>query len=155
VDVRCIRYPGIISYKTIPGGGTTDYAIHMFHEAIKNKSYTSFLSEDTVLPMMFMDDAIENTIKLMDADGKDLTIRSSYNMAGISFTAGELAREIQKKIPGFTVSYKPDFRQKIADSWPASIDDRVARKDWGLHTNFDLEKMTGYMLEKVNQKLNG
>ena len=155
IDIRSVRYPGLISYKTEPGGGTTDYAVEIFFEAIKNGHYNCFVTEDTALPMMFMDDAIENTIKLMDADGTDLSIRSSYNIAGISFTAGELAREIQKRRPGFTVSYKPDFRQKIADSWPASIDDHVAQKDWGLSSAFDLEKMTDHMLEKVNQKLNG
>jgi nucleoside-diphosphate-sugar epimerase len=153
VDIRSVRYPGLISYKTEPGGGTTDFAVEIFFAAIKNGHYDCFVTEDTALPMMFMDDAIDNTIKLMESDDKDLSIRSSYNMAGISFTAGELAAEIKKRIPGFTVSYKPDFRQNIANSWPASIDDSVAQSDWGLKTEFDLEKMTDLMLEKVSEKL--
>jgi nucleoside-diphosphate-sugar epimerase len=153
VDIRSVRYPGLISYKTEPGGGTTDFAVEIFFAAVKNGHYECFVTEDTALPMMFMDDAIDNTIKLMEADGKDLSIRSSYNMAGISFTAGELAAAIKKRIPGFTVSYKPDFRQNIANSWPSSIDDSVAQADWGLKAEFDLEKMTDLMLEKVSEKL--
>jgi nucleoside-diphosphate-sugar epimerase len=153
VDIRSVRYPGLISYKTEPGGGTTDFAVEIFFAAINKGHYDCFVTEDTALPMMFMDDAIENTIKLMNADGKDLTIRSSYNMAGISFTAGELAQAIKRRIPGFTITYNPDFRQAIANSWPASINDEVAQKDWGLTTKFDLEKMTDLMLEKVSEKL--
>jgi nucleoside-diphosphate-sugar epimerase len=153
VDIRSVRYPGLISYKTEPGGGTTDFAVEIFFAAIKNGHYDCFVTEDTALPMMFMDDAIENTIKLMEADDRSLTIRSSYNMAGISFTAGELAEAIKKRIPDFTVSYNPDFRQAIANSWPASIDDKVARDDWGLKTGFDLEKMTDLMLVKVREKM--
>ncbi len=153
VDIRSVRYPGLISYKTEPGGGTTDYAVEIFFDAIKSGHYDCFVTEDTALPMMFMDDAIENTIRLMDADGKDLSIRSSYNMAGISFTAGELAQAIKQRVPNFTISYKPDFRQAIANSWPASIDDKIAREDWGLKTEFDLEKMTDLMLDKVREKL--
>ena len=155
IDIRSVRYPGLISYKTEPGGGTTDFAVEIFFEAAKKNHYDCFVTKDTGLPMMFMDDAIENTIKLMNADSNDLSIRSSYNMAGISFTAGELAEAIKKRKPGFTINYKPDFRQKIADSWPASIDDSVAQKDWGLKAAFDLERMTDHMLEKVNEKLNG
>ena len=155
IDFRSVRYPGLISYKTEPGGGTTDYAVDIFFEAIKKGKYKCFVSSETALPMMFMDDAIENTLKLMEANAKNLLIRSSYNMAGISFTAGELAAQIKKQMPDFTVTYKPDFRQKIADSWPASIDDSVAIKDWKLETKYDLKKMTALMLEKVGGYLNG
>jgi len=153
VDIRSVRYPGLISYKTEPGGGTTDYAVEIFFEAIKNGSYECFVKGDTALPMMFMDDAIENTIKLMNADGAKLSQRSSYNMAGISFTAEELATAIKKRIPDFTATYKPDFRQAIADSWPASIDDSIAQKDWGLKAEFDLDRICDVMLEKVKEKL--
>lgn len=155
VDFRSVRYPGLISYKTEPGGGTTDYAVEIFFEAIKNSRYECFLSEDTALPMMFMDDAISNTIKLMEAEKDKLSLRSSYNMAGISFTPKQLAIEISKHMPEFSVVYKPDFRQSIADSWPASIDDSVARADWGLSDEFNIEKMSSHMLSKVNKRLNG
>lgn len=153
VDFRSVRYPGLISYKTEPGGGTTDYAVEIYFEAIKNTSYTCFVKKETALPMMFMDDAIDNTIRLMDAESKRLSLRSSYNIAGISFTASELADAIRKKIPEFKITYEPDFRQAIADSWPASIDDSIAQKDWGLKTSYDLERMTAVMLEKVREKL--
>lgn len=153
IDIRSVRYPGLISYKTEPGGGTTDYAVEIYFKAVKKNHYECFVTEDTALPMMFMDDAIENTIRLMEADSSSLSIRSSYNMAGISFTAGELAAEIRKHLPGFTVDYKPDFRQAIANSWPASIDDAIAKKDWGLRNEFDLSKMTDTMLEKVREKI--
>ena len=153
VDFRSVRYPGLISYKTEPGGGTTDYAVEIFFDAIKKGRYECFLKEDTALPMMFMDDAIANTIKLMQADSRQLSLRSSYNMAGISFDPKQLAVEIQKYIPDFIISYKPDFRQTIADSWPASIDDSIARKDWGLKTTYNLEKITATMLEKIREKL--
>jgi len=153
VDFRSVRYPGLISYKTEPGGGTTDYAVEIFFEAIKNNSYECFLSEDTALPMMFMDDAIKNTIKLMDADPEKLSLRSSYNMAGISFTPAQIAKEIQKHQSDFKITYKTDFRQAIANSWPASIDDSVARKDWGLSDEFDIVKMSAHMLNKIKEKL--
>jgi nucleoside-diphosphate-sugar epimerase len=153
VDFRSVRYPGLISYKTEPGGGTTDYAVEIFFEAVKNAKYECFLSENTGLPMMFMDDAINNTIKLMQADASKLSIRSAYNMAGISFDPKGIAAEIKKLMPEFEISYKPDFRQAIANSWPASIDDSLARKDWGLEQEFDLEKMTKFMLEKISEKL--
>jgi len=153
VDFRSVRYPGLISYKTEPGGGTTDYAVEIFYEAVKKGSYESFLSENTALPMMFMEDAIKNTIKLMQTDADKLSIRSSYNMAGISFAPAELAAEIKKHIPGFSITYNPDFRQAIADSWPASIDDTIAKKDWGLETAYDISKMTEVMLRKIEQKL--
>ena len=152
VDFRSVRYPGLISYKTEPGGGTTDYAVEIFFEAIKKGRYECFLKEDTALPMMFMDDAIKNTIKLMQADPKRLSLRSAYNMAGISFAPKQVAAEIKKHIPEFTISYKPDFRQPIADSWPASIDDSIARADWGLKTTYDIEKLTSTMLEKIREK---
>ncbi len=154
VDFRSVRYPGLISYKTEPGGGTTDYAVEIFFEAIKKNCYECFLSEDTALPMMFMDDAINNTIKLMEADSDKLSLRSSYNMAGISFTPKEIAGEIKKYQPDFKIKYKPDFRQAIADSWPASIDDSVARADWGLVDEFDIERMSKLMLEKIKESLN-
>lgn len=153
VDFRSVRYPGLISYKTEPGGGTTDYAVEIFFEAVKNAKYECFLSENTGLPMMFMDDAINNTIKLMRSDASKLSTRSGYNMAGISFDPKGIAAEIKKLMPEFEISYKPDFRQAIADSWPASIDDSLARKDWGLEQEFDLEKMTKFMLEKISEKL--
>ncbi|MDP2721288.1 MAG: NAD-dependent epimerase/dehydratase family protein [Bacteroidales bacterium] len=153
VDFRSVRYPGLISYKTEAGGGTTDYAVEIFYEAVRKGSYECFLSEDTALPMMFMDDAINNTIRLMDAPGEKLSLRSSYNVAGISFTPKQLAASIQKYMPEFKITYKPDFRQAIADSWPASIDDIIARRDWGLTDEYDLDKMTKLMLEKVEEKL--
>ncbi len=153
IDFRSVRYPGLISYKTEPGGGTTDYAVEIFFEAIKSKKYECFLSENTGLPMMFMDDAINNTIKLMQADASKLSIRSAYNIAGISFDPKGLAAEIKKLMPEFEITYKPDFRQAIADSWPASIDDSLAIKDWGLEQEFDLQKMTATMLEKIKEKL--
>ena len=153
VDFRSVRYPGLISYKTEPGGGTTDYAVEIFFEAIKNNKYECFLSEDTALPMMFMDDAIKNTIKLMEADPDSLSLRSSYNMAGISFTPKQIVSEIQKYQPDFSIKYKPDFRQAIADSWPASIDDSIARADWGLQDEFDIKKMSSHMLTKINERL--
>ena len=153
IDFRSVRYPGLISYKTEAGGGTTDYAVEIFYEAIRHGSYECFLSADTALPMMFMDDAINNTIRLMETPGENLTLRSSYNVAGISFTPKQLAESIKKYMPEFKITYKPDFRQAIADSWPASIDDSIARRDWGLTQEYDLDKMTKLMLEKVEEKL--
>jgi nucleoside-diphosphate-sugar epimerase len=153
IDFRSVRYPGLISYKTEPGGGTTDYAVEIYYDAIRKGSYECFLSARTALPMMFMDDAITNTIRLMQADGKKLSLRSSYNMAGISFDPEQLTASIRKYIPHFEIAYKPDFRQAIADSWPASIDDSVAQKDWGLKTTYNLDKMTRIMLEKIGEKL--
>ncbi len=153
LDIRSIRYPGLISYKTEPGGGTTDYAVEIFFEAIKNKQYECFLSEKTYLPMMFMSDAVKATIDLMQAEKSSLSVQSSYNVGGMSFSPKEIAQEIKKYIPDFEISYKPDFRQKIADSWPASIDDAVARKDWNLSYNIDIQKLTEIMLEGINKKL--
>ncbi len=151
VDVRSIRYPGLISYKTPPGGGTTDYAIEIFHEAVKTQKYTCFLEEDAALPMMFMDDAIRATLALMEAPAANLSIRSSYNLGGISFTPKELAESIQKEIPEFTIDYAPDFRQKIADTWPSSIDDSQAQKDWNWQAEFDLPKLVEVMIKGVQE----
>lgn len=151
VDVRSIRYPGLISYKTLPGGGTTDYAVEIYHEALKNGKYTSFLSEDTELPMMFMDDAIRATISLMDAPAEQVKIRSSYNLSALNFTPKTLAASIKEHIPDFEISFEPDFRQAIADSWPSSIDDSRAREDWGWQHEFDLEKMTSEMLSGIKE----
>lgn len=153
MDVRSIRYPGLISYKTEAGGGTTDYAVEIFYEAIKTGSYTSFLAENTRLPMMFMEDAIRGTIELMQAEPKNIKIRSSYNLSAISFTPQELAAEIKKRLPSFTIRYESDFRQQIADSWPQSIDDSAARADWGWRHLIDLEKMTDIMLEEIKKKI--
>jgi len=152
VDVRSIRYPGLISYKTEAGGGTTDYAVEIFYEAIRSGKYECFLKENTGLPMMFMDDAINATIALMEAPAEKISIRSAYNVGGISFTPKELAERIKKHSPNFEITYKPDFRQPIAESWPQSIDDTVAQKDWGLKTNFDLSRMTAAMLQGVKDK---
>lgn len=149
VDVRSIRYPGLIGYKSEPGGGTTDYAVHIFHEAIKNKTYECFLSENTELPMMYMHDALRATIGLMDAPAEQVKIRSSYNVSAISFTPKQLAAEIRKHIPDFTITYKPDVRQQYADSWPKSIDDAEARKDWNWKPEFDLSSMTEDMLQHI------
>lgn len=152
-DVRSVRYPGLISYKTEAGGGTTDYAVEIFYEAIKNSKYECFLTENTALPMMFMPDAIRGTIDLMEADPEKVKIRSSYNLSGISFNPSELAAEIKKHIPEFTISYKPDFRQQIAESWPESINDSDARADWGWHHEYDLSAMTDVMLKEIRAKL--
>ena len=153
VDVRSLRYPGIISYKTLPGGGTTDYAIEIFHEALKNKAYTSFLAEDTGLPMMYMDDAIKATVDIMEAPSEKIKVRSSYNLSALSFTPKVLAEAIQKEIPDFKISYDPDFRQKIADSWPSSIDDSEARKDWQWKHDFDMQSLVKEMLAGVSEQL--
>jgi nucleoside-diphosphate-sugar epimerase len=152
VDYRSLRYPGLISYKTEAGGGTTDYAVEIYYEAIRKQSYECFLREDTALPMMFMSDAIKATINLMEADPGKLSLRSSYNVGGMSFTPAQVAQTIKKHIPEFTITYKPDFRQAIADSWPASIDDTVARNDWGLRDEFNLESMTELMLSEIGKK---
>lgn len=152
VDVRSIRYPGLIGWKAAPGGGTTDYAVDIFHQAIQHGKYESFLSENTGLPMMYMPDAIRATIELMEAPSEQVKIRSSYNLAGVSFTPQEIAAEVAKHIPGFEMSYKPDFRQAIADSWPASIDDSHAQNDWGWNLEYDLEKMTSDMMENLKKQ---
>ncbi len=149
IDVRSLRYPGLISYKSAPGGGTTDYAVEIFHEALEEKKYECFLKEDTYLPMMYMPDAIRATIELMEADASKISVRTSYNISGMSFSPSEIASEIKKNIPEFTITYKPDYRQSIADSWPQSIDDNVARTDWGWKEEFNLEEMTKDMLNNL------
>jgi len=149
VDVRSIRYPGLISYKSAPGGGTTDYAVEIFHEALEEKTYECFLNEDTYLPMMYIADAIRGTIELMEAPAEKISIRTSYNLSGMSFSPKEIAASIKKYIPEFTISYKPDYRQQIANSWPQSIDDTVARNDWGWKNEYDLDKMTREMLDNL------
>ena len=151
VDVRSIRFPGLISWKTMPGGGTTDYAIEIFHKALTTKAYTCFLEKDTKLPMMFMDDAIRAILLLMESDSESIKIRSSYNLAAMSFSPEEIVKSIQAKIPDFKITYDPDFRQEIADSWPNSIDDSQARIDWGWQSEFDLEKTTAEMLDNLDQ----
>jgi nucleoside-diphosphate-sugar epimerase len=149
VDVRSIRYPGLISWSSPPGGGTTDYAVDIFHKALSDKKYECFLSAETKMPMMYMEDAINATVKIMQADAESIKIRSSYNLAAMSFTPTEIANEIKKHIPDFEITYQPDFRQKIADSWPASIDDEFARKDWGWKHEFDLSEMAEEMLRHL------
>jgi len=152
LDIRGIRYPGIISSETLPGGGTTDYAVEIFYEAIKNKKYTCFIKKDTVLPMMYMPDCIKGTIDLMDADISKLKHHCDFNLNAMSFSAGELTEEIKKYIPEFKCEYKPDFRQTIADTWPKTIDDSAARKEWGWKPNYDLAVMTRDMLDKLGKR---
>jgi nucleoside-diphosphate-sugar epimerase len=149
VDVRSIRYPGLISWSTEPGGGTTDYAVDIYHKAILDGKFTSFLSENSALPMMYMDDAIKATVGIMQAPAEQIKIRSSYNLSAMSFTPREIAEEIKKHYPDFTIDYNPDFRQKIADSWPASIDDSYARADWGWQNDFTIENMTEDMFTNL------
>jgi nucleoside-diphosphate-sugar epimerase len=149
VDVRSIRYPGLISWSTEAGGGTTDYAVDIYHKALTDGKFTSFLSENTELPMMYMDDAIKATIGIMQAPSEQIKIRSSYNLAAMSFTPKQIGEEIKKHYPNFELSYTPDFRQKIADSWPASIDDTSAREDWGWKNDFTIENMTVDMFQNL------
>jgi nucleoside-diphosphate-sugar epimerase len=149
VDVRSVRYPGLISWSSPPGGGTTDYAVDIFHKALSENKYECFLSENTKMPMMYMDDAIRATIEIMDTPSDNIKIRSSYNLAAMSFTPEEIALEIKKHLPDFSIQYAPDFRQKIADSWPASIDDSFARADWNWQQQYDLASMTKEMLAKL------
>lgn len=153
VDVRSIRYPGLIGWKSAPGGGTTDYAVHIFHEALKTGKYSCFLSENTTLPMMYMPDAIKATINLMQANAENVKIRSSYNIAGMSFSPKQIAAEIKKHLPDFEISYSPDFRQQIADSWPKSIDDSKASVHWGWKPEYDLSSMTSEMLTCLKKLL--
>ena len=149
VDVRSLRYPGLISYKSEPGGGTTDYAVEIYHDALEQKKYKCFLKARTYLPMMYMPDAIRATIELMEAPASKISVRTSYNLSAMSFSPKEIAEEIKKHVPGFTISYKPDYRQTIAESWPESIDDSVARKDWKWKEEYDLKRMTKDMLENL------
>ncbi|MEJ6736942.1 MAG: NAD-dependent epimerase/dehydratase family protein [Flavobacteriales bacterium] len=150
VDVRSIRYPGLIGYKSKPGGGTTDYAVDIFHKALEQKSFDCFLSANTTLPMMYMSDAIKATINIMKADSSDIKIRSSYNVSGMSFSPTQIADEIRKSIPEFKISYTPDYRQEIADSWPKSINDASAKEDWNWTPDFDLATLTNIMLENIS-----
>lgn len=153
VDVRSIRYPGLISWKTMPGGGTTDYAVEIYHKALSEGSYTCFLEEDTKLPMMFMDDAIRATLQIMEAPSENIKERSAYNLAAMSFTPKEMAENIKAVIPEFEIAYEPDFRQEIANSWPSSIDDSSAQKDWNWKAEFDLEKTSETMLENLKNRV--
>ena len=149
LDVRSLRYPGVISYQSMPGGGTTDYAVGIFHAALQGHSFDCFLTKDTLLPMIYVDDALRATLELMEAPASRISVRTSYNLAGMSFSPAELTAAIQRYYPTFGVRYKPDFRQAIADSWPKSIDDSVARRDWGWKPTFDLSRMTGEMITKL------
>ncbi len=155
VDVRSVRYPGIISHKTEPGGGTTDYAVAIYYEAVRNRVYTCFVAPDTCLPMMYMDDAVRAAVEIMQADLEAIKVHTSYNLTAVSFTAAELAREITKHIPEFRCNYEPDFRQEIALSWPQTIDDSAARADWNWQHKFDLAGITTDMLEKLDKKIRG
>lgn len=152
VDVRSVRYPGIISYQSLPGGGTTDYAVEIFHSAVKGEPYTCFLKEDTRLPMMYIPDAIRATIDLMEAPAEAIGVRTSYNLAGMSFTPAEIAEEIKAQIPGFTISYEPDFRQAIAETWTETIDDSDARNDWNWKPDYDLKAMTKDMIAHLSEQ---
>lgn len=153
VDVRSIRYPGLIGWKSAPGGGTTDYAVHIFHEAIRTGAYTSFLGPKTTLPMMYMPDAIRATIDLMEAPAEQIKVRTGYNLAGFSFDPEQIAAEVKRHIPGFKMGYAPDHRQAIADSWPRSIDDSAARADWGWKPRYDLRAMVDEMIRELRTKL--
>lgn len=153
VDVRSLRYPGLIGWKSAPGGGTTDYAVHIFYDALKKGTYESFLSENTTLPMMCMEDAIRATIEIMQAPSDQIKIRGSYNLSGLSFSPKEIALEIKKHIPAFSITYNPDFRQQIADSWPASIDDSEARNHWGWKEKYNLELLVSAMLNNLKDRV--
>ncbi len=153
VDVRSLRYPGLNGWKAAPGDGTTEYAIHIFYGALRDNAYTCFLKPDARLPMMYLDDAIRGTIELMEAQASQISVRTSYNFGAISFTPAELAEEVAKLSPGFEIKYEPDFRQQIAQSWPQSIDDSVARQDWGWQPQFDLEHMAKDLYQNIGKKL--
>ena len=153
VDVRSIRYPGLVSYKTLPGGGTTDYAIDIYHKALKHKKYTCFLNAQTTLPMMFMDDAIKATFGIMETAKENIKIKSSYNLAAMSFNPEQIAASVRKHIPDFEIEYNPDFRQKIADSWPQSIDDSEAKKDWGWDYSISLDAMSDIMIRNLKKHI--
>lgn len=151
IDVRSLRYPGLISYKSEPGGGTTDYAVEIFHDAIEDNKYVCPLDKDTYLPMMYMPDAIRATIEVMEADSSKITVRTSYNISGMSFSPKEITAEIKKHLPKFTINYKPDYRQQIAESWPQSIDDSIANKDWGWKPKYNLAEMTTDMIRNITE----
>jgi nucleoside-diphosphate-sugar epimerase len=153
VDVRSLRYPGLISWKTSPGGGTTDYAVDIFHSALKGERYTCFLAPDESLPMLYMDDAVRATLELMEAPASSITERGSYNLAGLSFTPRDIANEIRKHLPDFEILYQPDFRQAIASGWPDSIDDTCARSDWGWQHRYDLARLVCDMLKNLSRIL--
>ena len=153
VDVRSLRYPGLIGYKSLPGGGTTDYAVDIFYKAIKGEPFNSFLRKDTTLPMMYMEDAVRATIEIMQAPAEKIKVRSSYNLAAMSFSPEEIYAAIKKRYPDFTISYNPDFRQAIADSWPHSIDDREARQDWGWQQKYGLNELVDVMLTNLEKTL--
>jgi nucleoside-diphosphate-sugar epimerase len=153
VDVRSLRFPGLIGYKSLPGGGTTDYAVDIYYKAVNKEPFTCFLKEDTALPMMYMEDAVQATLQLMAAPASNIQIRTSYNLAGMSFSPKEIAESIRSHYPEFSLTYAPDFRQKIADSWPSSINDDCARNDWGWKALYDLPKMTTEILTKLPQNL--
>ena len=152
LDIRSIRYPGVIGHQSLPGGGTTDYAIAIFHKAVKNEEFECFLEATSALPMIYMDDTIRATIELMEAPKENITVRTSYNLSGMSFSPEQLAKSIQKIYPEFKIAYKPDFRQKIAESWPSSIDDSAARADWNWKPKFDIDTMTAVMIEALELK---
>jgi nucleoside-diphosphate-sugar epimerase len=152
VDVRSLRYPGLISYKSAPGGGTTDYAVEIYHEALKDGHYDCFLEKDTYLPMMYMPDAIRATIELMEAPAEKIKTRTSYNLSAMSFSPEEIGAEIKKHIPEFSIAYTQDYRQQIANSWPQSIDDSVAQDEWGWKPEYDLAKMTTDMLANLKER---
>jgi nucleoside-diphosphate-sugar epimerase len=154
LDIRSLRYPGVIGYQSMPGGGTTDYAVDIYHSAVKQEEYSCFLSSETKLPMIFMEDAIRSTIELMQAPKENIKTRTSYNLGSMSFDPSEISAEIKKSYPDFKIEYTPDFRQQIADKWPKSIDDNEARKDWNWKPKYDLKSMTSVMLEKLEEKYN-
>lgn len=153
VDVRSLRYPGLIGYKALPGGGTTDYAVDIFHKAIAGETYECFLKNDSMLPMMYMDDAVKATIDLMESPAEKVKIRSSYNLAAMSFTPAEIANEIKKHYPNFSIQYNPDFRQEIADSWPGSIDDSAARADWGWNHSYGIKELVETMIKHLKDTI--
>ena len=153
LDIRSLRYPGIISHQSLPGGGTTDYAVDIFHKAVNGEHFECFLNAETTLPMIYMNDAMDATVRLMEASKDKISVRTSYNLAGMSFSPKELTTSIRKFIPNFEISYKPDYRQAIADSWPQHVDDTIARKDWGWRAGYSLDKMTEEMITALRKKM--
>ncbi|HQW11296.1 MAG TPA: NAD-dependent epimerase/dehydratase family protein [Saprospiraceae bacterium] len=155
LDVRSVRYPGLIGYKSLPGGGTTDYAVEIYHKAVLHEPFECYLQSDAALPMMYMEDALNATLQIMEVDSSRLSLRTGYNIAGCSFDPAEITESVRKYYPDFEVTYKPDFRQKIAESWPASIDDSIARNDWGWTPHYGLEEMTAEMINNLRKKYSG